>query len=237
MTADVRPSPAAPEAAPTMSRHRAATLVVLGLAAAGLVIGALWSWLAPPAGGVIALTRSGNRIRAYLGTEADNFFIAAFLMVGLLSAVAVVAAVWVWQWRAHRGPLMAAALSVGGVAAAAAATGVGAGVVRWRYGVVDVAAAPVTPEQRVHYVIEAPPVFFGHTPLQIAATIVFPAAAAALVYALLAVSTARDDLGGWPPIQYGTVEDRTVPSADIGTTGQTGTGAGGLSVGPSSPSP
>lgn len=228
-----------------MSRHRAAMLVVLGLAAAGLVTGALWSWLAPPADGVIALTRSGNRIRAYLGTEADNFFIAAFLMVGLLSAVAVVAAVWVWQWRAHRGPLMVAALSVGGAVAAAAATGVGAGLVRWRYGVVDVAAAPVTPEQRVHYFTEAPPVFFGHTPLQIAATIVFPAAAAALVYALLAVSTARDDLGGWPPMQYGTVQDRTAPSAEpvtgatgpIGATGQTGTGAGGLSAGPSSPSP
>jgi hypothetical protein len=43
-------------------------------------------------------------------------------------------------------------------------------------------------------------VFFGHSPLQIAATILLPAAAAALVYALVAVSTQRDDLGGWPPV-------------------------------------
>ena len=92
----------------------------------------------------------------------------------------------VWQWRAHRGPVMVAALAVGqrwprggrrGVGAALGAAGVTASI--------DVAAAPVTPEHRVHYVTEAPAVFFGHTPLQIAATILFPAAAAALVYALM----------------------------------------------------
>ncbi|EUA41469.1 hypothetical protein I553_4019 [Mycobacterium xenopi 4042] len=32
---------------------------------------------------------------------------------------------------------------------------------RARYGVVDIAAAPLTPEHRVHYFTEAPPVFFG----------------------------------------------------------------------------
>jgi hypothetical protein len=37
--------------------------------------------------------------------------------------------------------------------------------------------------------------------LQIAATVLFPVATAALVYALLAVSTARDDLGAWPPVE------------------------------------
>ena len=52
----------------------------------------------------------------------------------------------------------------------------------------------------MHYVVEAPAVFFGHSPLQIAATLLLPAAAAALVYALLAVSTQRDDLGAWPPV-------------------------------------
>ena len=40
--------------------------------------------------------------------------------------------------------------------------------------------------------------FFAHTPLLIAASILFPAAMAALTYALIAVSTSRDDLGGWP---------------------------------------
>jgi hypothetical protein len=96
---------------------------------------------------------------------------------------------------------MVAALAIGAAAATAAAAGVGAALVRLRYGAIDIAGAPVSPEHRVHYVVEAPPVFFGHGPLQIAATILFPAAVAALVYALMAVSTQRDDLGAWPPVE------------------------------------
>ena len=146
------------------------------------------------------MTKSGERVKAYLGNEADHFFISAFLLVGMLGAVAVVAAVLLWQWRAHRGPAMVAALAIGAAAATGAAAGVGALLVRLRYGTIDIAGAPVSPEHRVHYVVEAPAVFFGHSPLQIAATLLLPAAAAALVYALLAVSTQRDDLGAWPPV-------------------------------------
>jgi len=105
----------------------------------------------------------------------------------------------VWQWRAHRGPAMVAAVAVGAAAAAGAAAGVGAALAHWQYGAIDIAQAPVSPEHRVHYVVEAPAVFFGHGPLQIAASILFPAAVAAFVYAVLAVSTQRDDLGAWPP--------------------------------------
>jgi hypothetical protein len=68
----------------------------------------------------------------------------------------------------------------------------------------------VSPEHRVHYVVEAPAVFFGHSPLQIAATILLPAATAALVYALMAVSTARDDLGAWPPVEEPPASDPPV---------------------------
>ena len=91
-----------------------------------------------------------------------------------MCVVAVVAAVLVWQWRAHRGPTMVAALALGAAVAAGAAAGVGAVLVHWRYGAIDVDAAPISPEHRVHYVIEAPPVFFGHSPLQAAVTILFP---------------------------------------------------------------
>ena len=97
-------------APPRISRGRAAVTVVAGLALTGVVIGALWAWLAPSVHGVVALTKGGERVRAYLGNEADHFFVAAFLVVGMLCVVAVVAAVLVWQWRAHRGPLMVAAL-------------------------------------------------------------------------------------------------------------------------------
>jgi hypothetical protein len=188
-------------AAPRISRRRASLIVVVGLAVAGALIGALWAWMAPPIRGVVALTRAGERVKAYLGNEADHFFIGAFLLAGLVVVLGIVSAVLVWQWRVHRGPVMVAALTIGSAAAAGAAAGVGAVLVRWRYGTVDVAGAPISPEHRVHYITEAPPVFFGHTPLLIAATILFPAAMAALIYALVAVSTSRDDLGGWPAVE------------------------------------
>jgi hypothetical protein len=176
-------------------------MVTAALAVAGAAVGALWAWLAPPVHGVVALTRDGDRIHAYLGNEADHFFISAFLIVGMLGVLAVVAAVLVWQWRAHRGPVMALALTIGAAAAAGAAAGVGGVLVHGRYGTIDVAAAPISPEHRVHYVVEAPAVFFGHSPLLIAASVLFPVAFAVLAYALLAVSTSRDDLGAWPPVE------------------------------------
>jgi len=175
--------------------------VVAGVTVAGALTGALWAWLAPPIHSVVAMTKSGERIKASLGNEADHFFVAAFLIVGMLGVLAVVVAVLLWQWRAHRGPVMVTALTSGLAAGAVAAVGVGAALVHWRYGAIDIAGAPVSPEHRVHYVIEAPAVFFGHSPLQIAASILLPAAAAALVYALMAVSTQRDDLGAWPPVE------------------------------------
>jgi len=186
--------------APRISRRRAAETVVVGLTAAGVLMGALWSWLAPPIHGVVALTKRGERVMAYLGTESDHFFVSAFLAVGMLCAMAAVAAVLVWHWRAHRGPVMVAALAIGSAAATGTAAGVGAVLVHWRYGTIDIAAAPVSSEHRVHYVTEAPPVFVGHSPLLAAVTILFPAAVAALAYALMAVETARDDLGAWPPV-------------------------------------
>jgi Protein of unknown function (DUF2567) len=203
---------------PRISRRLAVVIAVAGLTVAGALVGALWSSLAPSIHGVVALTKSGERVKAYLGNEADHFFISAFLIVGMLSALCVIAAVLLWQWRAHRGPAMVAALAVGAAAAAGAATGVGAALVRWQYGVVDIAAAPVSPEHRVHYIVEAPAVFFGHSPLQIAATVLFPVAAAALVYSTIAMATSRDDLGAWPPVEQPslglpTTAESALPSA------------------------
>jgi hypothetical protein len=186
-------------APPRISHTRAAVVVVVGLALAGAALGALWAWIAPPIHGVIALTKSGNRVHAALGAESDNFFNAAFLLVGLVVVLAVVSAVLVWQWRPHRGPLLCTALAIGSAAAAGAAAGVGALIVRARYDIIDIAGAPISPEHRVIYVTEAPPVFFSHSGWLIAATVLFPAAMAALVYSLIAVSSSRDDLGGWPP--------------------------------------
>jgi hypothetical protein len=191
---------AANESAATgISRGRAVLTIILGLTAGGALLGLLWVWLAPPVHGVVALTKSNQRVKAYLGNEGDHFFLAAFLIVAMVSALATVAAVLVWQWRRGRGPVAVAALALGGAAAMAAASGVGAVVAHWRFGTVDVAHAPVSPDHRVAYTVEAPAAFFGHTPLQVALTILFPAAIGALVYAVMAVSTDRDDLGAWSP--------------------------------------
>lgn len=185
---------------PRTSRFRALVVVTVGLTVSGAVIGGLWAWIAPSVHGVVVLTRLGDRVQDYLGNEADHFFVAAFLLVGLLSVLAVVATVLVWQWRAHRGPAMVIGVWIGLMAAAADSAAVGAFVVRQRYGAVHLADAPLTPKDPVFYFTQAPPVLFGHTPLQIAATVLFPASLAALVYALLAAAAPRDDLGGYPVV-------------------------------------
>jgi hypothetical protein len=186
---------------PRTSLRRAAATVVIGLTIAGILLGAVWAWIAPPVQGIVALTKSGERITTYLGDESDHLFLGALIMTGLLVWLAVVSAALVWQWRAHRGPVMVAALTIGSLVAAGAAMGVGAALALWRYGSLDVAGAPVTPEHRVHYVTEAPAVIFGHSPLQIAAMIAVPAGVAAFAYALCSLTTPRDDLGAWPPIE------------------------------------
>ncbi len=185
---------------PRTSRRRAVFAIAAGLLIVGVLVGGLWAWVAPPVHGVVALTHDGDRLRDYLGDESEHFFVAPFLMLGLLNVVAAVEAVLAWQWRAHRGPAMVTGLCAGVVIAAAAAVGVGALLVHLRYGAVDFAAAPVSHDHPVYYFIEAPPVFFGRTPLLIACTLLLPASTAALVYAVPAAATARDDLGGYPAV-------------------------------------
>ena len=194
---------------PRISRWRAILAVVAGLLATGVLIGGVWAIIAPPIHGVVALTHSGERVHDYLGYEADHFFVAAALMLGLLTVLAVVAPVLFWQWKTHRGPGMVIGLSTGVIAAAAAGVPVGAVLVRLRYGVVDIGRAPVTHKDPYHYFVEAPPVLFGHTPLQVACTVLLPAATAALVYALLAAASVHDDLDCHPAV------DPAQPSAPV----------------------
>jgi hypothetical protein len=177
--------------------NRAVLVVVLGLSAVGAVVGGWWAWIAPPIHAVAALTKAGERVHDYLGDDSDHFFVAPCLMVGLLTVVAVVASVLVWQRREQRGPAMAVALSIGLVAGAAAAVGVGALLVRLRYGALDFAAIPLSSDHKIAYVVQAPPVLFAHGPLQVALTLIWPAGIAALVYAVLAAANARDDLGAF----------------------------------------
>jgi hypothetical protein len=190
-----------PADVPRTPRRRAVVVIVAGLLIAGLLIGGLWAWIAPPIHGVVALTHDGDRLQEYLGDEPEHFFVAPFLMLGLLNVVAAVAAVLAWQWRAHRGPAMVAGLCAGAVIAAAAAVGLAILLVHMRYGSVNFTAVPVSHDHPVYYFTEAPPVFFGRSPWQIACTLLVPASTAALVYAVPVAATARDDLGGYPAVE------------------------------------
>lgn len=188
-----------PASVPRRARARAFLLVGGGSAATGLLIGALWAWIAPPIRAVVALTRSGERVHDYLGNESEHFFVAPALMLGLLTALAVVASVWAWQWQQHRGPGMVVALSLGLLTAAAVAAAVGAALVRLGYGALDFDAVPLGKSPSVAYVTQAPPVFFSDRPLQIAVSLLWPVGVAALVYAVRVAADARDDLGALPP--------------------------------------
>ena len=187
-----------PDGASRGSRLRASIRVTLGLVATGVVIGGLWAWIAPPIHAVVAITRSGERVHDYLGTESQHFFVAPCLLLGLFTVVAVVAPVLLWQWREQRGPGMVIVLWIGLVIAVLVAAGVGALVVRLRYGDVNFDAVPLGGDHKVAYIIQAPPVFFARRLLPVIATLMWPAGTAALVYAVLAAANARDDLGGVP---------------------------------------
>jgi Protein of unknown function (DUF2567) len=193
-----QPDPEQPGPAPSGAWARAVVLLILALTATGVLIGGWWAWIAPPIHAVVALTHSGERVHDYLGNESEHFFVAPSLLLGLLTVVAVVAPVLVWRWRVQRGPGMVIGVSIGLVAGTAAAAAVGALLVRLRYGALNFDAIPLSSDHKVAYVIEAPPVFFAHGPLQVALTLVWPAGIAALVCAVLAAANARDDLGGAP---------------------------------------
>jgi Protein of unknown function (DUF2567) len=198
----------------TRLRGRALPVVVLGLTVTGALIGGWWAWIAPPIHAVVALTHSGERVHDYLGSESDHFFVAPCLMLGLLTMVAVVASVLVWQWRERRGPGMVIALSLGWLIAAAAAAGLGALLVRLRYGALNFDAIPLSSDHKVAYVVQAPPVFFAHGLLQVALTLIWPTGIAALVYAVLAAANARDDLGGLPIPDQPSPADVTVDGGE-----------------------
>ena len=111
------------------------------------------------------------------------------MMIGLLTMLAVVSAVLVWQWRPHRGPVIVTALWLGQIAAGTAASGVGAALAHWRYGTADHQGVELSPENRVHYFTEARRCSSGTIRFQVAVTLLMPAAVAALVYAFMTVAT------------------------------------------------
>ena len=209
------PSGPVPSSAPRASRARAILIAALGFSATGVLVGGLWTWIAPPIHVVVAITRAGERVHDYLGAESEHFFNAPCLMLGLLTVVSVVAPVLAWQWRERRGPRMVVGLSIGMVVVAVAATAVGALLALLRYGAVNFDAVPLFGKPAVAYVVQAPPVFFGQGPLQAVLTLLWPAATAALVYAVLAAGNARDDLGALPVVDQASSVLPMEPEASV----------------------
>ncbi|ORV82641.1 hypothetical protein AWC11_01825 [Mycobacterium interjectum] len=199
MTEPAGPRTVEPAGVARAVRGRGIVVAALAVTATGVALGALWAWIAPPIRAVVAITRAGERVHDYLGTESEHFFNAPCLMLGLLTVLAVVGTVLAWQWRQRRGPAMVLALALGMVAVAAVAAATGVLLVRLRYGAVNFDAVPLSGSPSVAYVTQAPPVFFAQTALQVAVTLLWPAGLAGLVYALMAAADARDDLGG-PPV-------------------------------------
>lgn len=118
--------PAVPVGVPglrgTRSDLRSALLTVLALAAAGLVAGGLWIWLAPRAD--YRVTASGVEPvgpapSAELFMADDGVFVVVLAGLGLLAGTAV------WLHRRRRGALTLTALAAGMLAA---------GVVAWLLG-------------------------------------------------------------------------------------------------------
>lgn len=174
---------------------RRSGLVLVGLLVGGALVGVGWAWMAPPIRAVVGVSKAGKRVHDYLGNESELFFVAPSLLLGLLAVLAIVVPVAAWQWTRYRGPQMVTVLVLGLAAAAITAAAVGALIVRLRYGVLDFDSVPLPGGHGFAYVIEAPPVFFGRRLLQMAATAVWPAGIAGLVYSVLAAASAHDDLG------------------------------------------
>lgn len=215
MTEQAGPETFEPAGAPRAARVHAIVIAGVGLSATGVLIGGLWAGIAPPIHAVVAITRAGERVHDYLGTESEHFFDAPCLMLGLLTVLAVVAPTLAWQWRKRRGPGMVVGLSIGMTIAAVAASAAGAVLVRLSYGALNFDAVPLSGRPSVAYVTQGPPVFFSDGPLQVVLTLMWPAAIAALVYALLAAANARDDLGGLP------VADQPSHALPLGVGGHT----------------
>ncbi|MEW2549410.1 DUF2567 domain-containing protein [Streptomyces sp. NPDC047002] len=97
-----------------------AALVLVATAACGLVLGALWAWLAPK----VPLTSDSSAVllKDVEGEEAiggDGTFVLLALAFGVVSALVV------FLWRRHGGVPLVFGLALGGVAAS---------LVAWKFG-------------------------------------------------------------------------------------------------------
>lgn len=198
------PFSSAPRRRPWRRSLAAGALTALAVAAAGVPLGLLWSWIAPSV--PVVRTRQGDIV---VSDPSPEQFIAAdgsFTLLGFGFGVLAAIAAWLVV-RRHRGPALVVGVVLGALGAAAIAWQVGrrfglAEFVRWQ----EAAAAGAT--------FDRPPDLHAH------GTLLVPAFAAVIVCTLLAgwsndpdldVPGARPGYGhdlptGPHPDQYGAYE-------------------------------
>ena len=191
------PVPVRPSRRPWRRTLLVCSATTLVIAAAGVPLGLLWSWLSPSVpvagagqGGVVVTDPAPEQFVA-----ADGWFSLLGLGFGAISAVAA----WLLLWR-HRGPALLLAAVLGTSAAAPVAWQVGrqlglAGYERWR----DAAAAGDT--------FSRPPDLHAHGALLV------PAFAAVILCTLLAGWSNDPDLGA-PGHHPGYGHDVSAPEPD-----------------------
>ena len=203
------PDPVAPTdpVAPLDLRRdlRAALLIVVAMAAAGLLLGLIWAWWSPGSRPGYLLARNvvvPDDSEAFIG--GDGRFAVLTVAIGVLAPFVV------WFGRIARGPLAALALTLGGLA--------GAALSEWTGNLI----AGGTTHGQVDTVLPKLPLTLHMHGLRFA-----EAAAAVLVYGLCVSFAVADDLGVADP-------SRDAARASVGTdvelqyAGRDRDGAGGL---------
>jgi hypothetical protein len=177
------PPPAAPSTADAGTRGdlRAAAFVVLALTVLGALLGLAWSAWSGPQQRAFVIAPG----KLYPFEEVETMAAADGRFLVLTGAVGLAAGLLAWfRLREHRGPIMALALVIGGLAGAALTWWVGyltdGGTYSGRKGT-TIAHLPLT--------------------LHMHGLLLLEAALAALVYGLFSAFAVRDDLGRDDPVR------------------------------------
>jgi hypothetical protein len=188
--------PAAPVGSDRVATLKAAGLLIAAMAVVGALLGVVWeAWSPPgPVGAVLTHGIQADESEAFIA--GDGRFVLITAIVGVAAALV---AWYVRPFRAVRGPLIAAALAVGGVAGAALTELVG---YLLRGSGTKVACSSETGK------------CIDHLPLTVHmhALLLVEAIVALLVYSLLAAFAVSDDLGRPHPAA---AEPRADPAAAL----------------------
>lgn len=113
-------------------RARARAVVTMAVASvlAGALAGVVWGLIAP---GQHLFVSDGQHVLS-IDRDSNNVFVAIGLFVLITALAGVACGAIAWAWRSARGPEMALAVTVGGLAGAWLAAGIGGLVASARLG-------------------------------------------------------------------------------------------------------